>query len=644
MIPGVELRPGAEPVEFELGSGDGRNRATRFVEAGLADGGSVYPAAYRARIAPKRRGGGRFRLSEYKAGALIAGYRADRDWRDPTYPWFVVRDFAGSGSCACDMPVYLCDTVYPRKNYVRVPDREYSELRAAFARSEAADFIREEAFQRGGELASSDIWEAASYEYREAQRRVAGVRALYVDVPRTPAPLKAGMLVRCRTCRSCLRAKQREWERRANLEWFATLHRTIEWFPGRKRPGCGVWFFTGTYAPSIHAEAQWYATSELAKRGIKFVELPERAQWDALMQVYYGPRIDKFLARLRKHATFRYLMVAEPHRGGGLNDGRLHIHCLFFEASADKDRRLTYERVRHAWKYQPGAGFMEFKLKGDDPSVDARRLIGGVVAYLCKYMTKSLSTRIRASQNFGYPEIAMDRRIASMQAELGARDAVAEGEASCGGRSATIAFEKRVPIEPPQAHSTQSPKGESASEKRGLVEPGGWLQTPGGAPRSGGAHRAEPGVVVRNVDLLSTLNGVTALGGSQDLGGSLQTGGTTVRHGEQGFPSSHEVNSSSCSVRAEDIRNVLPRASPDRFRCEEPVDASRAKDSCEWCGSVFGLTELIPSVYLCAVCVGDDERRLAEYRRENGPPAGKPIIDVPGRIIDRWRRGWKDDP
>lgn len=94
-----------------------------------------------------------------------------------------------------------------------------------------------------------------------------------------------------------------------------------------------------------------------------------------------GPEIGKFLKRVRKNtgAKLRYLLVAEPHKSG-----LPHFHMLIHQC--DTHIPVRYDDLKSQWRL----GFSAWKLT-DYKSA----------SYVCKYLSKSLRARVRASQAYG---------------------------------------------------------------------------------------------------------------------------------------------------------------------------------------------------------------------------------------------------
>lgn len=179
-------------------------------------------------------------------------------------------------------------------------------------------------------------------------------------------PLTVEMEVRCRRCDNCRRWTSWQWTKRALAEYSAA-HRT--------------WFGTLTLSPTAHTNALAKARRRLDAQGIDFDALPLVEQF-ALRHREICPEITRYLKRVRKEsgARLRYLLVAEAHKSG-----LPHYHMLILEMTlSDQVRHRT---LSDQWLL----GFSNWKLAND------RR----AATYLCKYIAKSASARVRASIGFG---------------------------------------------------------------------------------------------------------------------------------------------------------------------------------------------------------------------------------------------------
>lgn len=154
---------------------------------------------------------------------------------------------------------------------------------------------------------------------------------------------------RCRRCLPCLNRRADDWSGRAGAE-IAASKRT--------------WVVTLTYAPKTF---EAWAFAELD---------PERAA---------GDELTRFLKRLRKLYPFRYLAALEYGETGG----RIHHHLLIHS-----DTNLRRRDIAAAWQRK---GFDHCRLV-DLSSAYAK---AKAAQYVAKYITKSLTTRLRASNHYG---------------------------------------------------------------------------------------------------------------------------------------------------------------------------------------------------------------------------------------------------
>lgn len=170
--------------------------------------------------------------------------------------------------------------------------------------------------------------------------------------------------VPCRKCAACLEARAREWTRRAIVET-------------EQRPR--TWFGTLTMDPHYHA----VAAMRVRARHPNWAALGPAAQFGALVREV-GRELTLYLKRVRKRsgAPLRYLLVAEEHtqKLAGLP----HFHILIHELDADTPVRKAV--LKDEWKL----GFSRWKLAD---KWSAR--------YVCKYLAKEASTRVRASKLYG---------------------------------------------------------------------------------------------------------------------------------------------------------------------------------------------------------------------------------------------------
>lgn len=197
-----------------------------------------------------------------------------------------------------------------------------------------------------------------------------------------PFSYRVEMKVPCRKCRSCLAFRAYRW-RTAALAEIASAERT--------------WFGTLTFRPSEHVRALYSLPT------IEGTRSPE-AQAAACHNVL-GRDVTKWLKRVRKlsGASLRYLCVVEAHTER--LEGFPHYHLLIHERSrGEREWKLWDDRngefrsgcgcQERLYRLSWSLGVSEFTLVPED---DAQRR----AAYLCKYLSKSMLARVRASLRYG---------------------------------------------------------------------------------------------------------------------------------------------------------------------------------------------------------------------------------------------------
>lgn len=177
--------------------------------------------------------------------------------------------------------------------------------------------------------------------------------------PGRPMTLFMDIDVRCRQCLKCRKAKARLWQWRAQQE--CALHPR-------------TWFGTLTLAPGERYR--------FLARSKKFSTAFGDDDFLA-MHAEASKAITLWLKRLRKNSQckFRYLLVTEAHKSGDP-----HFHLLIHEVEG----RLTERLLRLTWEH----GFSRFKLIGTEEGTATSK-------YICKYLSKSLLARVRASVRYG---------------------------------------------------------------------------------------------------------------------------------------------------------------------------------------------------------------------------------------------------
>lgn len=171
---------------------------------------------------------------------------------------------------------------------------------------------------------------------------------------------------RCRKCWPCRKAKSAFWRSRAIVELNAA-----------KRS----WFGTLTLREQERFLALSKARLRLAALGEDYDALPKERKFAELLKEI-APEVTKYWKRLRKNtsATFKYLLVAEPHK-----DGMVHFHFLLHEVEGSVSAR----DMKYTWRL----GFVQCKII---PLGDPRSAF-----YVAKYIAKDVETRVKASLGYG---------------------------------------------------------------------------------------------------------------------------------------------------------------------------------------------------------------------------------------------------
>lgn len=192
----------------------------------------------------------------------------------------------------------------------------------------------------------------------------------------TPAGSAIEMHVRCRKCEPCMKAKSAFWKLRA----MAEIGRSAR-----------TWFVTLTWSPEARLRVDYAADRSMRRHGEKGSPDPATVFRHRLKAAQ--PAVTLWLQRLRKGlctegespVSFRYLLVWEVHK-----DGFPHAHLLLHEQPG---QTLTKRRVQREWK----DGFSNCRLVVSQDPEDIHRS----AAYVCKYIAKSMLSRVRASTAYG---------------------------------------------------------------------------------------------------------------------------------------------------------------------------------------------------------------------------------------------------
>lgn len=208
----------------------------------------------------------------------------------------------------------------------------------------------------------------------------------------------------CRKCANCLKRRGAHWRFRAKAEhaaasrtWFGTLtfspEKQVEflnrarlfWVAGKDRAGKTVPVLNPKDFDTLTADQQFGLLCKFAGREVQLYL--KRVRKGGIIPVDSPHHIDhgkrKGLHREDRHDSvrLRYFLVWEAHKSG-----LPHAHILVHETGTE---------IKHRWlKYNFTAGFCDFKL-----ALEERQ-----ITYLCKYLTKSMSARVRASIDYGQME------------------------------------------------------------------------------------------------------------------------------------------------------------------------------------------------------------------------------------------------
>lgn len=182
--------------------------------------------------------------------------------------------------------------------------------------------------------------------------------------PATGSTFRTELFLRCRKCNTCLMARRRMWAARAIRE-VGAAYRT--------------WSSTLTLAPQRHYQMYSLAAKRLRLNGVDIDALDPTAQFEHRHKEI-SKEITRYVKRVRKSSgSLRLLLVAEAHKSG-----LPHYHMLWHE----KDLLGTREKILSSkWTW----GFSRHRLIEDKSEA----------AYLCKYLSKELGARVRASKFYG---------------------------------------------------------------------------------------------------------------------------------------------------------------------------------------------------------------------------------------------------
>ena len=261
-----------------------------------------------------------------------------------------------------------CQAPVTRQLHVR-PSRQWKKWRSSLDTARANHVVRAimQTFP-GSEVKRADL--APTPAHWE--------KYISVKVGETPIPQTVTLQVKCRKCKVCLEERRRLWARRAEHEY---------------RVSPRTWFGTLTLNPVEQQRSRNLAIARETRRGNHWEALSDHEQFIAQHRVI-SAWLTLYLKRLREacKTRFRYIIVAERHASG-----LPHYHLLVHEVGdANPVRKADLDAQ---WQH----GFTKFRLVQSEQAA----------RYVCKYLSKDASARVRASIRYGeqpYFNIVAKRR------------------------------------------------------------------------------------------------------------------------------------------------------------------------------------------------------------------------------------------
>lgn len=172
------------------------------------------------------------------------------------------------------------------------------------------------------------------------------------------------------------------------------------------RASARTWLGTLTLTPEDHARMDYEIS---ASRQINLEQLSQDELFRERARVI-GQDVTLWLKRIRKElkADVRYLLVAEAHEGepGSKVYGRPHYHILLHEKQPGAltpnrtDVRCVTSEDGSVVRYMSDTAFVRKEWKrGFSRFVECETERSAV--YLCKYVSKAMMARVRASLRYG---------------------------------------------------------------------------------------------------------------------------------------------------------------------------------------------------------------------------------------------------
>lgn len=231
-------------------------------------------------------------------------------------------------------------------------------------------------------------------------------------------PFTVWIEAQCRKCSKCKSRRAMYWQGRAMTEYLMAP-RTL--------------FGTITMSVAEHQRLDDLIHVRLAKGRVLIADLSQRELFEERVKEF-GAEVTKYLDRLRKGdethprpIRHRYLLIAEVHDSDKTSEemrGRPHFHLLIHEEIAGQlvhgdpmECILTGERsgeyIRKFRKDRFGR-WQPIAVAADDAFIRKNWTLGftnlqwaqsaASAVYVCKYLSKSLMLRVRASQHYGDEE------------------------------------------------------------------------------------------------------------------------------------------------------------------------------------------------------------------------------------------------
>lgn len=231
-------------------------------------------------------------------------------------------------------------------------------------------------------------------------------RMIKVARGETPLPVTCEITARCRRCDNCRRYRARKWSARARVEIAKSVR---------------TWFGTITLSDEQYFRLVSVTRARLSRGGTDLEALSTAARFEEIGATI-GVELTKYFKRVRKQSQgrLRYILVAEAH-----TSGKHHYHALVHECdAAGPIRKKVLDRQ---WRM---FGFTKWRLVPRSDSTDVRK----AAWYVCKYISKGVLARVRASSRYGQTEMESD----GLEQIQPPRNGPAAGAAAVTRRSMTL--------------------------------------------------------------------------------------------------------------------------------------------------------------------------------------------------------------